>query len=114
MFSLNIEKKTVKNTNYRKVVYTDKFQQLALMCLLPGEDIPLEKHNGTQFFRVESGNGLATVGKSKKKLKDGISFIIPKNTHHYVVNTSKSNPLKLYTIYSPPQHPDKTLLRRQK
>ena len=108
----NIEKETLKNTNYRKVVYTDKYQQLVLMSLNPKEYIYLEKHNATQFFRVEKGNGIAKVGGKDIKLKDGVSVTVPPNTFHKIINTG-SVPLKLYTIYSPPQHKPGTVDKRQ-
>jgi|SaaInlV_165m_DNA_1040744.scaffolds.fasta_scaffold59372_1 mannose-6-phosphate isomerase-like protein (cupin superfamily) len=103
-FKLNIEQKTVLNKNYRKVVYTDKHQQIVLMSLAVGEYIHCEKHNGSQFFRVESGVGMATVKNKKIKLYDGVALAVPRNMYHMIVNTSKTHPLKLYTIYSPPQH----------
>ena len=108
----NIEKETLKNTNYRKVVYTDKYQQLVLMSLNPKEYIHLEKHNATQFFRVEKGKGVAKVGGKDIKLKDGVSVTVPPNTFHKIINTG-SVPLKLYTIYSPPQHKPGTVDKRQ-
>lgn len=114
MFALNIEKRTLSNKNYRKIIYTDKFQQLVLMCLEPGEDIPEETHSGTQFFRIESGNGIVAMGRRHKILRDGVAFIIAPNEKHYVKNTSKNKPLKLYTIYSPPQHVDSSYTKRQK
>lgn len=114
MFSINIEKITLKNNHYRKVLYTDPQQQLVVMSLSPGEDIPQESHNGSQFFRIEEGNGVALVKKKRVILKDGTSLIVPKNTKHTIKNTSKTNSLKMYSIYSPPQHPSETLHKRQK
>ena len=108
----NIEKETLKNKNYRKVVYTDKYQQLVLMSLNPKEYIHLEKHNATQFFRVEKGKGIAKVGGKDIKLKDGMSVTVPPNTFHKIINTGRK-PLKLYTIYSPPQHKPGTINKRQ-
>jgi len=121
MFSINIENATMKNKNYRKVLYTDSKQQLVVMCLGVGESIPLEKHNnGSQFFRVEQGSGVAkTFNTSGKKviktmrIKDGMSFIIHACTFHEVKNTGKK-PLKLYTIYSPPQHNHGTIQKNAK
>ena len=77
VFSINIEKETINNKNYRKVIYTDSKQQIVLMSLNPGEYIHREAHNGTQFFRIEQGTGIAEIGTIRKKikLKDGI-FII--------------------------------------
>lgn len=103
----NIEKDTIKNNKYRDVLYTiPSKMQLVLMSLNPGEDIPKEIHKThAQFIRVESGSGEAVVGKTSYKLKDGISIIIPPGREHYIRNTSKTKKLKLYTIYTPPEHP---------
>ena len=107
MSKFNLETETIKNVNYRKVMYTTKNMQLVLMSLLPGEDIPKETHrNTTQFFRVEKGTIAINVGGIKKILKDGQSLIVPPNTQHYV-QCIGTKPAKLYTIYSPPEHPDK-------
>jgi mannose-6-phosphate isomerase-like protein (cupin superfamily) len=113
MRSMNIEKAVTNNKHYRKVLYTDINQQLVVMSLDPGEDIPLESHNGTQFFRIEHGSGSAIVKKKKILLKEGTILFVPKNTKHYIKNTSKNTCLKLYSVYSPPQHPPKTLHKRQ-
>lgn len=114
-FSINIENKTLSNKYYRKVIYTDEYQQIVLMSLNPGEYIHREKHNGTQFFRIEKGLGMAEIGmKNKKiKLKDGVSLSIPPHTFHKIINISKQEPLKMYTIYSPPQHKNDTIDKRQ-
>lgn len=111
----NIESDTLKNNNYRKVIYTVPDElQLVLMSLTPGEDIPSETHNSTtQFIRVESGYGYAQIGTKKYKLKDGISVVIPPKKKHYIKNTSKSKSLKIYTIYSPPEHPKNLIQKRQ-
>ena len=105
MFSTNIEKKSLDNKFYRKILYTDKFMQLVLMSIEPNDEIPLEKHTGSQFIRIEDGTGFLRKGKSGKKiiLKDGISVNIPPNTLHHVKNTGKKA-IKLYSIYSPPEH----------
>lgn len=112
MFAHNIEKATLSNTHYRKVIHTNKYQQEVLMCLNPGEDIPMEKHEGSQFIRVESGRGVITTPKGRKLLHDGVSVMIGPGVQHYVRNTS-DRPLKLYAIYSPPEHPPGTIQRRQ-
>lgn len=113
-FSVNIEKMTLKNKNYRKVIHTTKTQQLVLMCLDPGEFIPEEVHkNITQFFRVESGTGVAVVSGKKIKLKDGVSLIVPMGLKHTINNTSKKDPLKLYTLYSPSHHKSNKIDKRQ-
>ena len=112
-FKTNIEAETIKNTKYRKVVYTDKFQQLALMSLDVGEYIPKETHNATQFFRIEQCKGVAEIGGKKIQLKDGVSLVVPPGTSHKIINKSWQHPLKLYTIYSPPQHDRHTINKRQ-
>ena len=113
----NIEHDTLENKYYRKVIYTlKKMFQLVLMTLNPGEDIPMETHrHTTQFIRVEKGKGIAVLGKQKRKylLKDGVSVTIPMNTPHYIKNTSRTQPLQLYTIYVPPEHSPKTHTKRQ-
>lgn len=113
-FALNIEKETLKNNNYREVINTNKYQQLVLMCLLPGEFIHREKHAGAQFFRIESGNGIAEIGSKRElvKLKDGVSITVKPNSLHKIINTG-SKKLKLYSIYSPPQHTHGTIHKRQ-
>ena len=113
MFSTNIERVTIKNKNYRKVIYTDRFIQVVLMAIPPGETIPLESHKGSQFIRVEKGSGSVRSGTKVPKvkiLKDGIAVVIPPNTKHIIKSTGKT-PLKLYSIYSPPQHPRGTINR---
>ena len=107
----NIETATIENKFYRKVLYTTTNQQLVLMSIRPKEDIKLETHdNNDQFIRIEKGSGLLLVGhdesKSKYELSNGIAFIIPARTLHHIINTSDSEDLKLYTIYSPPHHPE--------
>ena len=106
-FSINIEKETFKNTNYRKVLYTTPHNQLVVMSLKPKEDIGFEVHKKTaQFIRVESGNGKAIIGEKEYSIKDGFSIIIPAGVKHNIINTSKTDELKLYTVYSPGTHPD--------
>lgn len=114
-FTLNIEKETLKNNNYREVISTDKYQQLVLMSLNPGEYIHREKHNGTQFFRFEGGSGIAEIGSKREiiQLKDGISLTIKPNILHKIINTSKTKKLKLYSVYSPPQHKHGHIDKRQ-
>ena len=111
----NIEKDTIKNKKYRKVVHTieGKFQ-LVLMSLNVGEDIPKEIHKRvTQFIRIEQGTGVAVINNKKYKIKDGSSVTIAPNTAHYIKNTSKTKPLKLYSIYVPPEHPPNRIDERQ-
>jgi len=110
---LNIEKETLKNKNYRKVIHTTDEQQLVLMSLNPGEDIPPEIHEDTtQFFRIEQGEGIAIVNKKVYVLENGIALTVPPNTSHYIKQIG-SKPLKLYTIYSPPEHPKNRVNVRQ-
>ena len=107
-FSTNIEKGTVENTNFRKVLFTGPNIQLVLMSLKPNEDIGLETHSDTdQFIRVDEGSGEAIIGGKKYPLKDGSAIIIPAGSEHNVSASDKG--LKLYTVYAPPHHPDKTI-----
>ena len=109
VFVTNIEKQTIENNNYRQVIFTSVHQQLVLMNIGPGEDIEFEVHpDGDQFIRIEQGTCMLITGanrESQYSLTDGVSAIIPAGTWHQIVNTSESTPLKLYTIYSPPEHP---------
>jgi mannose-6-phosphate isomerase-like protein (cupin superfamily) len=108
-FSTNIEDKTLKNDKFREVLYTTQRSQLVVMTLQPGEEIGLEKHEGhDQFIRVEAGNGVAILDGEHHKLEDGVAVIIPAGTEHNVINTSSSEAMRLYTIYTPPEHPDGT------
>jgi mannose-6-phosphate isomerase-like protein (cupin superfamily) len=80
--------------------------QVVIMSLLPKENIPMEIHtNHDQFIRIEKGRGIAIVGHHQYDLRDGIALVIPANTSHKIINTSKKHRLKLYTIYTPPEHP---------
>jgi mannose-6-phosphate isomerase-like protein (cupin superfamily) len=103
-YVLNIEKQTLTNRLYHKIVHTTSEMQLVFMNLAPGEDIPWEKHNGSQFIRIESGKGVVRFDDGYKRLSDGIAIIIPSNTNHYIKNTSDTEDLKLYSVYSPPEH----------
>ena len=106
----NIEKHTLENTDYRRVLYTGKASQLVLMCLPPSTEIGLETHGeNDQFFRFESGVGTAYVGGNAYPICDGMTVIVPMGTEHNIVNTSDTIPLKFYTIYSPPHHPHGTV-----
>ena len=103
-YSTNIEKNTIENENYRKVLYTGKMQ-LVLMSLLPSEDIPSEVHEDIdQFFRIEAGEAYIKVDSEEFNLKEDDVIIIPAGTEHYVKNSSEDKVLKVYTIYSPPEH----------
>lgn len=100
----NIEKLTVENDNYRKVLYTGKHMQLVLMTLQPGEGIGLEQHEGhDQFFRIEEGQGRATIDDNTYDIQDDDAIIVPAGAWHNVINTGTS-PLRLYTLYAPPEH----------
>jgi len=107
----NIEKKTEKNKYFRQVLYTGKYAQLVVMCLQPGEEIGNEVHDTVdQFFRIEEGKAKFVFNGSEEHLvKAGDAVIVPAGTFHNVINTSSKNPLRLYTIYSPPNHPDGTV-----
>ena len=105
LFSEDIEKLTLENEDYRRVLFTSKYSQLVLMSIPVGEDIHVEVHPNTdQFFRFEQGAGEIVSGNQVYPVKDGSGVIVPYNTRHQVVNIGDV-PLKLYTIYSPPQHP---------
>lgn len=116
-YSTDIDNRTLKNANYRKVIHTDDKQQIALMSLSVGEDIPFEIHDGTQFFHIRSGSGVAIliVNDNKKiiKIYNGICLFVPSGMKHMIKNTSKKYPLKLFTIYSPPQHKHGKINKRQ-
>ena len=110
----NIEQDTLENEDYRRVIFTGPNLQLVLMTLQPGDEIGLESHEGhDQFIRVESGEGEAILDGKRHKLEDGVSVVIPSGVEHNVVNTSKTEPLRLYTLYGPPEHPDGTVHRRK-
>lgn len=104
-FLTNIEQETVENKDFRRVLFTTQNVQLVLMSIEPGDEIGSEVHEATdQFIRVEKGSGKVIFGDTAFPIKDGSAFIIPQGTRHNIVNTSVSDVLKLYTIYSPPQH----------
>jgi mannose-6-phosphate isomerase-like protein (cupin superfamily) len=106
-YSVNIEQKTLEGNNFREVLYTSKLSQLVIMTLQPGEEIGMEHHTGhDQFIRVEAGEGVAILDGEKHKLEDGVAVVIPAGTEHNVINTSSSEPMRLYTLYTPPEHPD--------
>lgn len=109
-FKSNIEKDTLGNSNFRRVLYTGKHSQLVLMNLKPGEEIGEEVH-GTidQFFRFEKGEGIVSIDGVKHEVADGDAVIVPAGARHNVMNISKTTELKLYTIYSPPEHQDGTI-----
>lgn len=106
-FHTNIEVDTLENTNFRKVLYTGKHSQLVLMSLKPGEEIGMEVHTDSdQFFRFEKGEGKCIIDGNEYELKDGDVIIVPAGAEHNVINTSSSENLQLYTLYSPAHHKD--------
>lgn len=103
----NIEKLTIENDNFRKVLYSGQYSQLVLMALKPGADIGLEVHEDTdQFFRFEKGEGKVVINDTEYIVGDGDSVVVPAGAEHNVINTSQTDSLKLYTIYSPAHHKD--------
>lgn len=107
-YVVNIEKLTLDNDDFRRVLYTAKNSQLVLMSLQPGEEIGEEVHQLDQFFRIESGEGKATLDDIGHSIKDGSAILVPAGTAHNIINTG-SEPMKLYTVYSPPNHRDGTV-----
>lgn len=107
----SIEKQTRKNKYFRQVLFTGKYCQLVVMSLKPGEEIGNEVHPEVdQFFRIEQGKAKFVLnGKEETVAHEGDAVIIPAGTHHNVINTSKTKKLKLYTLYSPPNHPAGTI-----
>lgn len=106
----NIEEKTLANEYFREVLYTGTYAQLVVMCLQPGEEIGMEVHETVdQFFRFEKGEGKVVIDGEEHLVKDGYAVIVPAGAQHNVINTSQIEPLKLYTIYSPPNHPQGTI-----
>jgi len=106
-YSVNIEQQTLRNPHFRQVLYTTPRSQLVVMTLQPGEEIGLEKHAGhDQFIRVEAGSGQAILDGEVHALEDGVAVVVPAGTEHNVVNTSSSEAMRLYTLYTPPEHPD--------
>ena len=104
-FVSNIEKDTLENGNFRKVLYTSKHNQLVLMSLKPKEEIGMEIHNeNDQFFRFEKGHGKCIIDGNEYEVSDGSAVVIPAGAEHNIINTSDSEDLKLYTIYSPAHH----------
>ncbi len=111
-FSLDLEAATRANSDFRRVLYTGGFSQLVLMRLKPQEEIGEETHDDVdQFFRFEDGRGVVVIDGTKHEVKGGSGVIVPHGAKHNVVNTSKTKDLKLYTIYSPPEHRDKVVRR---
>ena len=106
-YNANIEKETLENTNFRKVLYTGKHSQLVLMNLVPNEEIGMEVHAvNDQFFRFEKGMGKAIIDGNEYVLENGSVIIVPAGAQHNIINTSTTESLKMYTIYSPAHHKD--------
>jgi mannose-6-phosphate isomerase-like protein (cupin superfamily) len=106
----HIEKDTLDNTFFRKVLFTAPHSQLVLMCLKPSEEIGMEVHeDNDQFFRFEKGQGKVIIDGEEFLVTDGDTIIVPAGEMHNVINTSEAEELKLYTIYSPAHHPDGTI-----
>lgn len=104
-FVQNIEGLAVKNEKFRQVLYTAKNSQLVLMSLKPQEDIGAEIHKVDQFFRVEEGSGEAVLNGARTPIQAGFAVLVPAGVNHNIINTG-SVPLKLYTLYAPPNHRD--------
>ena len=103
----NIEEKTLANSYFREVIFTGTYCQLVVMSLKPGEEIGSEVHKSVdQFFRIEKGRGKVIIGGTENQIIEGVGIVIPAGTEHNVINASSNSDLKLYTIYSPPQHKD--------
>ena len=106
-YNANIEKETLTNENFRRVLYTGAHSQLVLMSLNPGEEIGMEVHpENDQFFRFEKGEGKCIIDGNEYAVRDGSAIIVPAGAQHNVVNTSTTEKWKLYTIYSPAHHRD--------
>ena len=111
-YSGNIEKETLENDNFRQVLYTGKHLQLVVMCLKGGEDIGAEVHlNNDQFFRFESGSGKCIIDKNEYLISEGDVIVVPAGATHNIINTNVEIPLKMYTIYGPPNHQDGIVMK---
>ena len=104
-FVQDIERLAVKNGDFRKVLYTDKYCQLVVMSLTPKGEIRMEVHGLDQFFRVEEGTGEAVLDGVRTAIRAGFGVVVPAGTKHNIINTG-STPLKLYTLHAPPKHRD--------
>ncbi len=110
IFVDDIEKLTLENNNFRKVLSTNSHSQLVVMSLKPMEDIGMEVHNNVdQFFRIDAGHGKVVAEGQEYEISNGYAIVIPAGTEHNVINTSETEDLKLYTVYSPANHPDGTI-----
>lgn len=105
-YVVDIEKLTLKNEYFRKVLYTAENSQLVVMSLKPSEDIGEEIHQLDQFIRCEAGEGKAVLDGVSHSISNGSAIVVPAGAKHNIINTSSDQPLKLYTVYSPPNHRD--------
>ena len=106
-YNTNIEKDTLSNNKFRKVLYTSKHIQLVLMSLRPGEEIGEEVHTeNDQFFRIEGGHGKCIIDGNEYEIKDGDAIVIPSGAKHNILNIDNQRDLKMYTLYAPPHHKD--------
>jgi len=106
----NIEKKTIENENFREVLFTTDKSQLVVMSLLPREEIGEEVHDDVdQFLRIESGEGKAVLDGEAVEIIENSAIVVPAGTRHNIINTSLTEKMKLYTIYTPPNHKSGTI-----
>lgn len=105
-YVVNIEQETAENTLFRRVLYTAKNSQLVVMSLRPGEDIGEEVHHLDQFIRCEKGEGKAILDGVEHEIRDGYAVVVPAGARHNIVNSSTTDSMQLYTVYSPPNHRD--------
>ncbi len=111
----NIEEETLGNEYFRKVLFTGPQSQLVVMAIKPGEEIGMEKHSGTdQFIRIEEGEAKIVLDGKEYQAEDDFAIVIPAGTYHNVINSSAEKSLKLYTVYSPPEHPAGTIHKTKK
>ena len=109
-YVINLEKRTIGNSKFREVLHTTSRSQLVVMSLKPGEDIGMEVHDDVdQFLRIETGEGKAILDGKEYPLEDGTAVVVPAGVKHNFINTSKNKDLRLYTIYTPPEHPEGTV-----
>ncbi|MCL4417290.1 MAG: cupin domain-containing protein [Actinobacteria bacterium] len=109
-YIVNIEERSLQNEYFREVLFTGPHSQLVVMSLLPNEEIGMEVHeNVDQFLRIEEGVGKAILNGEEHTITDGSAIVVPAGTKHNIINTSSDRKLKLYTIYSPAEHRDKTI-----
>ncbi len=109
IYSNNLEKDSLENENFRQVLFTGKHSQLVVMSLNPNEEIGEEVHEVDQFIRIESGKAKFILDGIESSGSDGYAVVIPAGTRHNVINTSSSEKIKLYTVYSPPEHAPGTI-----